>query len=166
MTTQVAAESGTLDVAAQPEKSFVSHATFSEDHDHTLVTACSDPRFVEATQEFIRSAIGVRKFDPLFEPGGPAIFLLAYSIFFVTRPQGQLLHQAHDIRRVVGIAHYDCRFYLAKHPNLTPEKLRERQTRDLQEFKSEIARITPAATVELYYAHPNAEGRIEFSSVS
>jgi len=60
--------------------------------------------------------------------GGPA-FIPQSELPLIERLN--LLIEAHKIKRVVLIAHDDCRYYKHRYPKLAPEKLRQQQHNDL-----------------------------------
>lgn len=143
---------------------YTSSIEWCDDSEHALLMACSDPRFREETGEFMERHCGLTKFDPLFLPGGPACILLSSSIFFSIRPLVTLLDRAHSFRRIIGVAHEGCRYYVEKFPRWSDDEKFERQLRDLKEFSVEIKKLVPEAKVELFYARPR-EGRVQFLAV-
>lgn len=140
---------------------FVSSTVWRQDHEHTLVVACSDPRFCEARGELLNSRYRLRRYDPLFVPGGPLAVLTSTPYYFLFHDMVTLLHSAHAFERVVGISHSDCRAYRERYPGLSDDARRERQIKDLEAFAVEIRRLTGGAAVDAYYSEP-LDGRIRF----
>ena len=126
---------------------------FDNNHDHTLVMTCSDPRFFAHTLDFLNNHLNLHKFDSLIMPGGPAAVCLSSSCFFVIRPQIKLLHGLHNFKTIIGFAHEDCGYYGLKYPQLKSNQkaTREKQTTDLVEFLGEMKKYAPDARVECYY---------------
>jgi hypothetical protein len=147
-----------------PRVVYTSETPWVNESEHVLTMACSDPRFREATEEFIRVHFRLRRFDQLILPGGPASILISASSFFAIRPQVKMLHETHDFKRILAIAHHDCVYYRLKYSKLDEAARRERQIADLREFSKEVAKLAPGATVELYYAEP-ASGYIQYLAI-
>lgn len=107
-----------------------------------LVVACSDGRFNEYIDEFLRLELAILCYDRLYVPGGGgalatggAEFLRASRI----RAECRFLIEAHAIRRVVLFFHGPavggpvealCGDYLRRLPTSTVEGIRLQQERD------------------------------------
>lgn len=128
-----------------------SSAQWINETGRALVMPCSDGRFGDDEEEFLRRHCRLERFDRLIVPGGPASILLASSWFFAIREHFQMLSTAHDVNKVVGIAHHDCVYYAKKYPRLTPEERIELKISDLIVFKQEVLRMAPACEVLTYY---------------
>jgi len=143
---------------------YTSETPWVNESEHVLVMACSDPRFHEPTEELIRVHFRLRRFDQLILPGGPASILISAPSFFAIRPQVKLLHETHDFKRILAIAHHDCAYYRIKYSKLDEAARRERQIADLREFSKEVVKLAPGAIVEPLYAEP-ANGHIQYLAI-
>jgi hypothetical protein len=147
-----------------PRVVYTSETPWVNESEHVLVMACSDPRFREAGEEFMRVHFRLRRFDQLILPGGPASILISAPYFFAIRPQVKMLHETHDFKRILAIAHHDCAYYRLKYPKLDDAARRERQIADLHEFSKEVVKLAPGTRVELYYAEP-ANGYVQYLAI-
>ena len=139
---------------------------WSKDTDRTLVLACSDPRFRQATEWFVENELHLKRFTPLFLPGGPATILLSSSIFFAVRPLVELLNGKFHFLRVIGVNHEDCAYYHHKYSKMHEDELHKKQLADLAEFKTEVHRLVDKeASIELYIEKHN-EQHIYFEPIA
>jgi len=143
---------------------YTSESPWQEEHEHILLMACSDPRFREATKEFMENHVGATRYDSLIIPGGPAQILLSSSIFFAIQPLAQLLHRAHELKKVIAMAHHGCMYYRTKYPRLTEGELQRLQVLDLLECKKVTEKLVARAEVKLYFAQPR-DGHVRFIAV-
>jgi len=146
------------------------HQTFAPFEDaacDAISVYCSDGRFVAAVDEFHHDALGLRRYDRLVIPGGPAC-LAAEERSSITRrsfvDQLQFLIQAHDLSRVILIAHEDCGYYQAACV-LPRAEMRGRQEDDLRAAAAFVAENTDIGQIDLFMARI-AGRRIEFLPVS
>lgn len=144
---------------------FTSSAPWNGETDRTLVVACSDPRFREATEEFFQNHFGLNRYDSLFIPGGPICVLLTSSMFFVIRPLLRWLCQSHHLKKVISVSHFDCGYYKYRYPRLSEDERRNRQVVDLKQFGVDMNTLFPGVQVENYFAVPR-EGHIDFLAVT
>lgn len=145
---------------------YVSTVPWKNESQHTLVMACSDPRTAVATYEFLKQHCDLSRFDPIMRAGGPATVLLSATQFFVTRMEISLLHERHEFKHIIGIAHDDCGWYKYKYPELDADKRRQKQKDDLNEFRKVILKLVPNAAVQLFFAQCSYEGFVQFLEVS
>jgi carbonic anhydrase len=107
---------------------FRSWALWKDEFSGNLAVFCSDERFIAVTLEFLRRGLDMERCDLFVVAGGPA-FIPQSELPLIERLN--LLIEAHKIKRVVLIAHDDCRYYKHRYPKLAPEKLRQQQHNDL-----------------------------------
>lgn len=143
---------------------FVSSVAWQGNTQHTLVFSCSDPRFGAATRNFVSRHLQLSRYDPVALPGGPIALLYRSKYFFASRDALRVLCSTHDLKRVIGISHSDCRYYKLIYPGLDAAKLRQREIADLIEFRKEVLKKFPQLRVELYFAQPHGEG-VEFLQI-
>jgi Putative carbonic anhydrase len=130
-----------------------------------LLLACSDGRFRDAREEFLRHYCQVQRADAILFPGGPASLLINAPWFFALRPQVLFLHKLHDVQRIIAVTHDDCGYYATKYPRLEVEKRRAQQIADLYEFREEMRKLVPGVAIELYYEQP-VNGAVQYDAVS
>lgn len=125
-----------------------------------LVVACSDGRFNEYIDDFLRGELGISCYDRLYVPGGAgalakvgAEFLRAQRI----NSECRFLIKAHAIRRAVllfhgpgadGPAEALCGDYLRRLPTSTADAIRLQQERDARQVLREG--LGPDVGLELY----------------
>jgi hypothetical protein len=116
-----------------------------------LVIACADGRFRDAREEFLRQYCQIQRADAILFPGGPASFLISAPWFFALRPQIEFLQKAHDVQRLIAVAHDDCAYYGAKYPQFDVIKRKSQQIADLRECREDLRKLIPGIVIELYY---------------
>ena len=111
-----------------------------------LVVACSDGRFQEELDHFLREALHVTHYDRLYVPGGAGA--LAPSGVEFTRAAAiqrecRFLIEAHGIKRVILLFHGPtsdgpdeaaCGDYRREFPNYSVNQIRNQQETDLVEL--------------------------------
>ncbi len=139
----------------QPKpKPYIVRSPWQDHHDHTLVLACSDGRYVQAIAEFVQERFDTVG-DRLYVPGGPAAVLLGVGAwFYAVQPMLKLLCGAHGTKQIIAVGHRDCAAYRMKFPKEDPVRLAERQLTDLQKLSETLARLAPGVTVSVFYAEP------------
>jgi len=93
---------------------------FSPDPSPALALYCSDSRFDEHSAKFITDHLGHAAFDLFVVPGGAAWLVWDWRDFStqrIAREQVAFLVEAHQVKRVVLIAHEDCGFYRKHTPS-------------------------------------------------
>lgn len=137
-----------------------------------LVVACSDGRFNEYIDEFLRFELGISCYDRLYVPGGGgalatsgAEFLRAHRILAECR----FLIEAHAIRRAVlffhgpaagGPAEAICGDYLRRLPTSTVEGIRLQQERDARQVLR--AGLGPETSLESYRCEVTHDSVVRF----
>jgi hypothetical protein len=80
-----------------------------------LALYCSDGRWGEAFDEFCHKHLHIPRYDRLAVAGGPALLVRHDGpddhLYRTIRAQLDFLVRAHELQRLVLIAHYGCAFY-------------------------------------------------------
>jgi len=121
----------------------------------TIVIHCSDPRYQGHFQEFLRGGLGLANYGLVAVPGGPQFLTLVDYLPKFSWAGWRWVKFLADFtkaRRAVLIAHDDCRWYVDGGFWQRRGNLRERQVRDLEEVRAQIAQRFPGIVVDLYYA--------------
>lgn len=137
-----------------------------------LVIHCSSHRFQAAIHEFLNHVLNLdENYDLLVIPGGPqCLTLVEYlpKFSWASWRWFRFLVEAHELKRLVLIAHQDCSWYkdLPFHLHTSPEP-RQRQEEDLRRVCHALLRDFPEVKVDLYYAgwDPNHQIVVEPVSV-
>ena len=114
--------------------------------------------------EFLHHALGLPRYDRVAAPGGPAC-IAGHAV--AIRDQGAMEKQlrflitAHELNRVVFIAHQDCGFY--KHLKLWGKTIEEQQRRDMAKSAELVRTYGEGLTVEAYFA-PRLTGKCDSSA--
>jgi hypothetical protein len=151
--------------------SYYPSAKLHSEHADALVVHCSDHRLQGVLQEFLNNGLRLNgNYDVLAIPGGPqCLTLVEYlpKLSWALTKWLRFLIDAHELKRVVLIAHQDCGWY--KH---LPFHLfgssdpRRQQEEDLRRVKHALARDFPHVRVDLYYAGWDAGDRVVIESVA
>src|SRR5689334_7053819 len=94
---------------------------------------CSDGRFGEQMDEFLHRGLALPRYDRLAVPGGAACLAGHVRSFHekaALERQLEFLIRAHQLDRIVLIAHHDCAFY--KDAWLGLNSLEQQQAADLR----------------------------------
>jgi hypothetical protein len=127
---------------------------------------CSDGRYGEQFDDFLHNALKLPRYDRVAVPGGPGCLaghFAAYRDEDVLVAQIEFLMRAHDLGRLVLIAHEDCVFYLERLA-VPPAELAVRQRADLHKAAARLWRIRESLSVEAYLAWKRS-GMVEFEPV-
>lgn len=142
-------------------------------HDGTdvLVVHCSDHRIQAGIYEFLNKGLNLEEnYDLLVVPGGPqCLALVEYLPKFAWAGRRWLnfLKDAHELRRMILIAHQDCGWYkeLPFHLHSSSEP-RLRQEEDLRRVRQTLTQEFPELRVELYYAGWEGNDQVTVETVS
>ena len=136
----------------------------------TLVVHCSSHRVQAALGEFLNKGLDLKgNYELLALPGGPQCLTLVeylpkYS-WAVTK-WVRFLVEAHELNRVVLIAHQDCGWYKQLPFHLFGSSdPRQRQEDDLRRVRSAMARDFPHLRVDLYFAGWDDSNQVTIDSV-
>src|ERR1700744_379954 len=107
---------------------------FDADRIRAAAVHCSDGRFGEHIDDFLHNVLGLPKYDRLAVPGGAACLAGHFATYReeeALAEQLRFLIAAHQITRVVLIAHEGCAYYLER-LHVSPLQLRGKQLADLE----------------------------------
>ncbi len=136
-----------------------------------LVVHCSDHRIQARIYEFLNKGLNLEEnYDLLVVPGGPqCLALVEYlpKFAWAARRWLNFLKDAHELRRMILIAHQDCGWYkeLPFHLHNSSEP-RLRQEEDLPRVRQTLSQEFPELRVELYYAGWEANDQVTVEPVS
>jgi hypothetical protein len=119
-----------------------------------LVLYCSDGRWGEAFDEFCHRSLLIPRYDRWALPGGPVCLLPRDSGDGFCRgiwEQLDFLVRAHELRRVVLIAHYGCAYY-ADLLRKSPDDCLPAQAEDLRTATAALRAWFRGVGVESYFA--------------
>ena len=132
---------------------YTSHHPFDENRVGAAAVYCSDGRFGEQMDEFLHEGLGLPRYDRVAIPGGAGC-LAGYgrAAFERTALERQLrfLIEAHELHRVVFIAHQDCAFYHGF--ALGRRTLAEQQAIDLRKAAECVRLWCPHIEIDSYFA--------------
>jgi len=127
---------------------------------HAAAVFCSDGRFGEHTNEFLKNGLGLERCDLVVLPGGPAR-LIGMGLSSIEKKtvlaELNFLVTAHKLDRVILIQHESCAFY-KHHTKLEGDALRPRQASDLVEAARTITANCGKIKIEGYHARPTPDG--------
>jgi hypothetical protein len=115
---------------------------------------CSDGRFGEQCDDFLHNALGLPRYDRVAVPGGPACLaghFAAYREEDAVKAQLEFLISAHQLQRVVLIAHQDCAFYTT-FLDVSSVGLAEQQHEDLLKAAARVRELGKDLRVDAYFA--------------
>jgi hypothetical protein len=150
---------------AKQIETYTSTIGFDAERIGAAAVYCSDGRYGDQMDEFLHHALGLPRYDRVAAPGGPAC-VAGHSI--AIRDQGAMEKQlrflitAHDLHRVVFIAHQDCGFY--QYLKLWGKTVEEQQRIDLARSAELVRTYAEGLTVDAYFAR-RVEGKVRFERV-
>jgi hypothetical protein len=162
-----AALASTTEKLAVASDGFVAATPWSAARPETLVVCCSDGRWHEQVEEFVRDQVSERA-DMYAVPGGPAGFSLWSSSFDeskVTEKAFRFLADHHALEAVWLMAHQDCAYYRAKYGPLDEGYVFRRQREDLDRAAEMVRRWYPPLLVRKVYVSVK-QGRVVFATLS
>ncbi len=144
---------------------FKSDIVFEPHRIHAAAVYCSDGRFGDQCDQFLHEHLGLPNYDRIALPGGPGA-LAGHAAAAVdaaaVMSDLRFLVEAHELTRVVLIAHGGCAFYAQK-LGLTEPALEQQQVQDLQGVAAAL-REAGVERVETYLARVAGE-RVGFEAV-
>ena len=144
---------------------FKSDIVFEPHRIHAAAVYCSDGRFGDQCDQFLHEHLGLPNYDRIALPGGPGA-LVGHAAAAVdadaVMADLRFLVEAHELTRVVLIAHGGCAFYAQK-LGLTEPALEQQQVQDLQGVAAAL-REAGVERVETYLARVAGE-RVGFEAV-
>ena len=144
---------------------YTSPTAFDAERIGAAAVYCSDGRYGDQMDEFLHHALGLPRYDRVAAPGGPACIAGHASAI---RDQGAMEKQlrflitAHELNRVVFIAHQDCGFY--KQLKLWGKTTEEQQRVDMVKSAELVRGYAEGLTVEAYFAR-KVDGKVRFERV-
>ncbi len=142
---------------------YQSSVPFDPQRIRTLAVYCSDGRFGEQVDDLLQNALQLPRYDRLALPGGGACLAGHFSTYReeeAALAQLRFLVEAHDLQRVVLIAHEDCAYYTER-LHISHLQLETRQHEDLAQAVSRVRGLAHGLTVAAYFARKQG-GRICF----
>ena len=146
---------------------FKSSVRFDEDRIRAAAIYCSDGRYGVQIDDFLHNGLKLPRCDRLVVPGGAASLA---GHFLAFREEEGLLEQlrflirAHDLQRVVLIAHQDCAFY-GEQLHVASPGLETRQREDLRAATARIRALDRHMVVDEFFARKHADGTVRFESI-
>jgi hypothetical protein len=124
-----------------------------------LVVHCSDARFQPHFQEWLRDGLGLERYALIAVPGGPH-FLTASEYLpkfaWVGWRWVKFLRNVIRPRRIILVAHDDCRWYLdGRFPHHEP--VADRQLADLRHVRAVLNERFAPLTVETWFVRRDGE---------
>ena len=96
---------------------YTSQVPFDDTPADCIVICCSDPRFEEPTEDFVRNALGFRQPHCIQVPSGPAVFSPSIALKgFLPKSMNALLDKAVELTQaptILIVGHRDCGGYKA-----------------------------------------------------
>ena len=143
---------------------------------NTLVIHCSDPRFLQGTNEFLQNELGLSEseYAKIVVPGGiQALTLNDYlpKFTWAMRKWINFMDELIEFERVICISHDDCHWYKATkfmpiRRGSSKLSTTERQVQDLNTVRNIMNELVSMADVELYYMQRPTQTSIRFERVS
>lgn len=127
---------------------------------------CSDGRFGEQFDDFLHNALQLPRYDRVAVPGGPACLAEHFETYRegdTVAAQLEFLVAAHELSRVVLIAHEGCAFYTER-LRMSSLAIPERQREDLAKAAHRVKQLPGDVIVDTFIAIVN-NARITFERV-
>lgn len=148
-----------------PPERFRTGEPWNEQRIRALAMYCSDGRWGDAFDDFCHRSLQIPRYDRFAVPGGPA-WLTAWKGLRGSEEKSSerqanlsmaawdnlgLLIQAHDLQRIVLVAHYGCAFYM-KMLKKDADGVLPVQLDDLKKARAAVKERFPKLSVETYLA--------------
>jgi hypothetical protein len=121
-----------------------------------VVIHCSDPRYQKHFHRFLRRRLGAKPYALVAVPGGPQLLARGGA------PAGwrwvRFLGTLAPVKRLVLIAHDDCRWYFSLPGLRSAPRVRARQRTDLRRVRTALRKQFAGARVELFFARLAGRG--------
>lgn len=155
-----------------PEEFYRDDIRWRDQPAEALVVACSDARFAEAQDRFLRHELDLTCWDRLSVPGGAGALASSGSEFTRAhriRTEAGFLIQVHRLERIVLLFHGPgadgpaaalCGDYRRKFPHYSATQIRDRQEQDAREVIG--TGFGAGVVLELYRCEVDSELRISF----
>lgn len=149
-----------------PAGSYESPTPYEEHRIHAAAIYCSDGRVGEQMDEFLHLGLGLPRYDRVACPGGPVSLAGRLMALWESRgvpEQLRFLIRAHDLTRVILIAHEGCAYY-EQRLSLPASERESEQLEDLERAAWAVRRMEAELEIRGYFARRVA-GRIRFEPV-
>lgn len=157
---------------------FVTENHWREMRPHILVVACSDGRYQEALDEFLRESLSITHYDRLYAPGGPgALSTHIDSILRGTQHQNEasFLIDAHELEEIILVFHgaalpegptiATCADYMRKMPEATPSEIANQQVFDIVELQEFLHQQNASLRLRVYRAEVREDHTVQFTTL-
>jgi hypothetical protein len=144
---------------------FTSSLPFEAERVGAAAVYCADGRFGDQMDEFLHLGLGLPRYDRVAVPGGAACLadhIQAMRERSALERQLRFLIEAHELTRVVLIAHQDCGFY--KTVRWRAASLEAQQFADLARAADRLRAYGIGLEVDAYIAR-RINGRVQFDLV-
>jgi hypothetical protein len=151
---------------APSQPAFVSSIAFDAERVGAAAVYCADGRYGDQMDEFLHLGLGFPRYDRVAVPGGAACLadhVQAMRERSALERQLRFLVEAHDLTRVVLIAHEDCGFY--KTVRWRAPSLESQQAADLARAAEKVREYARGLTVDAYIAR-RVGGRVRFDPIT
>ena len=145
---------------------FISSVPFEAERVGAAAVYCADGRYGDQMDEFLHLGLGLPRYDRVAVPGGSACLaehIQAMRERSALDRQLRFLIEAHDLKRVVLIAHQDCGFY--KTVRWKAKTLEQQQFIDLKQAAEKVRAYVAGLEVEAYIAKRKG-GKVRFEAVA
>jgi len=130
---------------------------------------CLDHRFVQQHQDFVRHELDILFYTPYTFPAGPRVFTDSMTRNVFLHAVREVSVGEHGVRRVILIAHRDCRAYGGSTHFSSLEEERATHEQDMRIAREMLNRQFPDIDVERYYMEivsvTGEEGKVQFQLV-
>jgi hypothetical protein len=152
------ADAAAAPAAAGPRRAagdtFDSSLAYDSERIHAVALHCCDGRFGDHVDDFMHNGLGLPRYDRLTCPGGPVALAGRLTTFWELRgveEQLRFMIKAHELERVILIAHQPCAYYIT-HLGVAPESMEREQREDLERATWEVQRMAPGLDVGSFVA--------------
>jgi hypothetical protein len=131
---------------------YASRKPFAPGPFDALAVYCSDGRYADQVGDFLHDGLRLERVDLMVIPGGSACLaghFAGYRLDEAVFEQIRFLIEAHELRRVILIAHHDCGFYHHQ-LHIGMDQMLARQCVDLAKAADRIRTIDSRLTVDTY----------------
>jgi hypothetical protein len=146
---------------------FDSSLSYNGERIHAVALHCCDGRFGDHVDDFMQNGLGLPRYDRLTCPGGPVALAGRLTTFWELRgveEQLRFMIKAHELERVILIAHQPCAYYLTR-LGVAPDAMEKEQRGDLEQATWEVQRMTPGLDVGSFMSWVDG-GTVRFEKLS
>jgi hypothetical protein len=143
---------------------FHSSDRFDENRVGAAAIYCCDGRYGDHFDEFLHKGLHLPRYDRLALPGGAACLaghFLAFKEEEALVEQLRFLIRAHELSRIVLIAHQDCGFYAGR-LRLPAAQVEDQQREDMQAAVRRIKSLSHDLAVDTFFARVHTDGTVRF----